>query len=237
MSDPISNTQQHIQQIIFEQIHLAFNQKPNIARTLHGQRRIYQGCLERRTSLFPSRKAGGSIALESFLELAYAVQLESHPSVESYRTQALKIPIGPNQDLYPDFLIRTLKGDFEVHEVKPSIEHLSLESLQRYERLASILASINIPFKLVNASTLPQRQSLTQLLHLYSRGHLQDWTSFEIELAQDLLIRHELDDLEQAYNILEKDQLSPQLADYLLFHQIIQVKNTTKNHFILGVDL
>lgn len=237
MSYPISNTQQHIQQLIHEQIHSAFNQKPNIARTLHGQRRIYQGCLERRTSLFPSSKAGGSVTLESFLELAYAVQLESHPTVESYRTQALKIPIGQNQELYPDFLIRTQKGNFEVHEVKPSIQHLSLESLQRFERLASILASINIPFKLVDANTLPQRQSLTKLLHLYSRGHLQNWTSLQIELAQDLLIRYELDDLEQAYSILEKDQLSPQLADYLLFHQIIQIKNAKNNHLMLGVDL
>lgn len=237
MSYFISGTQQHIEKLILEQIHLAFNQKPNIAGTLHGQRRIYQGCLERRTSLFPSRKAGGSIALESFLELSYAVQLESHPSVESYRTQALKIPIGENQDVYPDFLIRTLNGDFEVHEVKPSIEHLSAESLRRYERLASILASINIPFKLVDASTLPQRQSLTQLLYLYTRGHLQDWTSLQIELAQDLLKRYELESLEQAYNILEKNQLPPQLADYLFFHRIIQVKNTNTYHFILGVDL
>lgn len=237
MSYFISDTQQHIEKLILEQIHSAFNQKPNIAGTLHSKRRIYQGCLERRTSLFPSRKAGGAIALESFLELAYAVQLESHPAVESYRTQALKIPIGENQDVYPDFLIRTIESDFEVHEVKPSIEHLSLESLQRYERLASILESINIPFKLVDASTLPQRQSLTQLLHLYSRAHLRDWKSLEIELAKDLLIRHELDDLKQAYNILEKDQLSPQLADYLFFHRIIQVKNTNTNHFIIGVDL
>lgn len=237
MSYFISDTQQHIEKLILEQIHSAFNQKPNIAGTLHGKRRIYQGCLERRTSLFPSCKAGGSIALESFLELAYALQLESHPDVESYRTQALKIPIGENQDVYPDFLIRTIESVFVVHEVKPSIQHLSLENLQRYERLASILESINIPFKLVDASTLPQRQSLTQLLHLYTRGHIQDWTSLEIALAQDLLIHYELDDLEQAYNILENEQLSPRLADYLLFHQIIQIKNTNKNRFILGVDL
>lgn len=105
MSYSISHTLQHIQNLIFEQIHCAFNQKPNIARTLHGQRRIYQGCLERRTSLFPSRKAGGSIALESKLELAYAIQLESLAVVESYRTQALSIPIGQNQNIFPDFLI------------------------------------------------------------------------------------------------------------------------------------
>lgn len=237
MSYFISNTQQHIEKLILEQIHSAFNQKQNIAGTLHGQRRIYQGCLGRRTSLFPSRKAGGSIALESFLELAYAVWLESHPSVESYRTQALKIPIGQNQDLYPDFLIRTIKGDFEVHEVKPTIEHLSVENLQRYERLTSILGSINIHFKLIDASTLPERKCLTQLLHLYTRGHLQDWTSLEIELAQEHLMRHELDDLVQAYSILENEQLSPRLADYLLFHQIIQIKNIHKNRAILGVDL
>lgn len=237
MSYPISHIQKHLQQLIFEQIHSAFNQKPNIAGTLHGQRRIYQGCLERRTSLFPSRKAGGSVALESFLELAYAVQLESHPAVESYRTQALKIPIGQNLELYPDFLIRTQKGDFEVHEVKPSIQHLSLESLQRFERLASILASINIPFKLVDANTLPQRQSLTQLLHLYSRGHFHEWKVLEIELAQNLLLSHELKSLEQAYSILEKNELSPQLADYLFFHQAIQIKNAKNHNLIMELSI
>lgn len=237
MSYSLSHTQQNIQQLILEQIDFAFNQKPNIAGTLHGQRHIYQGCLERRTSLFPSHKAGGSIALESFLELAYALQLESHSAVESYRTQALRVPIGQSQELYPDFLIRTQNGNFEVHEVKPSIQHLSKEKIQRFERLRSILASIGISFKLVDANTLPQRQALTQLLHLYSRGHFQDWTSLEIELAKNLLIGLNLESLAQAYTILEKNQLSPQLADYLLFHQIIQIQNAKNNNLLIGASV
>lgn len=234
MSYSISHTFQDVQQLILEQIHSAFNQKPNLAGTLHGQRHIYQGCLERRTSLFPSYKAGGSIALESFLELAYAIQLERHPSVQSFRSQVLRIPIGKNKEIYPDFLIRTKNGNFEVHEVKPSIQHLSQNSLERFNLLQHILAPLNIAFKLVDASTLPQRHTLPRLLHLYSRGHSKDWTSLEIILAQELLTGVNLKSLEQAYSILEKENLPIQLADYLLFHQAIEI---TDNISEIGVNL
>ncbi len=236
MSYSISHTLEHIQNLIFEQIHCAFNQKPNIAGTLHGQRRIYQGCLERRTSLFPSRKAGGSIALESKLELAYTIQLESLAVVESYRTQALNIPIGQNQNIFPDFLIRKQNGEFEVHEVKPSIQHLSEQNTERFDRLATIFASIHIPFKLVDECTLP-RKSLDRLLHLYSCGHRHDWKPLEIELAHDLLIRHQLDNLQQAHSLLEENQLPSQLAEYLLFHHMIDVENIHYENFKMGEAL
>ena len=236
MSYSISHTLEHIQNLIFEQIHCAFNQKPNIAGTLHGQRRIYQGCLERRTSLFPSRKAGGSIALESKLELAYTIQLESLAVVESYRTQALNIPIGQNQNIFPDFLIRKQNGEFEVHEVKPSIQHLSEQNTERFDRLATIFASIHIPFKLVDECTLP-RKSLDRLLHLYSCGHRHDLKPLEIELAHDLLIRHQLDNLQQAHSLLEENQLPSQLAEYLLFHHMIDVENIHYENFKMGEAL
>ena len=41
---------------IFEQIKTAFATKPNIAATIHGQRKIFQGCYGRRTALFPKQK-------------------------------------------------------------------------------------------------------------------------------------------------------------------------------------
>ncbi len=98
------STKPSAHQSILDQIDFAFSQKPNIASILHGQRRIHQGSPGRRTSLFPSRKCGGAIALESRLELAYAVQLESNPDVESYRTQALKIPLSENHVAFLTFL-------------------------------------------------------------------------------------------------------------------------------------
>lgn len=66
----------NLTQFIWEQIEKAFQAEPNLALTLHGQRRIYQGCFGRRTSLFPSTKSGGAIPLESFLELANAICLD-----------------------------------------------------------------------------------------------------------------------------------------------------------------
>jgi len=76
---------------LLTQIAQAFQKSPNLARVLHGDRKIRQGGRGRRTALFPSMKCGGSIPLESRLELAYAVVLERSPSVQEYRTQAIRI--------------------------------------------------------------------------------------------------------------------------------------------------
>lgn len=237
MSYHISHTQQHIEQLIFEQIRVAFIQKPSIAGTFNGLRHIHQGCFGRRTSLFPSCKAGGSIASESFLELGYALQLEAHPSVQSFRTQALKIPIGVNQDKFPDFLIRKLNGSFEVREIKPSIEHLTQEQIESYDRLKSILESIDIHFKIIDANSLPSRESITSLLLLYSRGHCRDWKSLEITFATDLLKNYQLESLEQAYSILNENGFAIQLAEYLLFHGKISIHKCEYNNHKIGVDI
>lgn len=123
-----------------------------------------------------------------------------------------------------------------MHEVKPSIQHLSKENTERFDRLATILASIHIPFKLVDECTLP-RKSLNHLLYLYSCGHRSDWKPLEIELAHDLLTRHQLDNLQKAHSLLEENQLPPQLADYLLFHHMIDVQNIQYENFKMGEAL
>ena len=43
-------------QAILDQINNAFKAESNLASTIHGQRKIYQGCYGRRTALFPSAK-------------------------------------------------------------------------------------------------------------------------------------------------------------------------------------
>lgn len=125
-----------IQTSILEQIRIAFESTANVAATLHGQRKIYQGAFGRRTSLFPSEKCCGAIPLESRLELAHAISLEQDPNILNYRSQALKILLANEQYCYPDFLVQTKDGAYEVHEVKPSIASLSTNDLNRFTILS-----------------------------------------------------------------------------------------------------
>lgn len=208
---------------IFDQIEQAFNNKSDIAGTIHGQRKIYQGCFGRNTALFPSTKCNGSIPVESRLELAHAICLEQDPQVKQFRTQSLKIPLSQNKCSYPDFLIETNDNNFEVHEVKPCIKSLPCKDIERFERLSTIFSSIGITFKLVDKTILPSEKQLQHLLYLYQRGHRHQWNRFEINFALEQLQKQELHDINQAHKMLKDIGLKEELGDYLLFHKKISI--------------
>lgn len=212
-----------IQTNILEQIRIAFESITNVAATLHGQRKIYQGAFGRRTSLFPSQKCGGSIPLESRLELAHAINLEQNPNIINYRSQALKILLTDKLTCFPDFLVQTKKGNYEVHEVKPSVASLSTDDLNRFAILSDLLHSINITFKLIDHTDLPNESEISQLLYWYQRGHRFNWNNFEINYALEQLTLREFDNSTQVYRTLESIGLKPELADYLFFHQKITI--------------
>ncbi|MCJ0928628.1 Tn7 transposase TnsA N-terminal domain-containing protein [Acinetobacter lwoffii] len=214
-----------IQTNILEQIRIAFESTANVAATLHGKRKIYQGAFGRRTSLFPSKKCCGSIPLESRLELAHAVSLEKDPNILNYRSQALKILLINEQYYFPDFLIQTKKGNYEVHEVKPSIASLSIDELNRFAILSDLLHSIDITFKLIDHTDLPNESEISQLLYWYQRGHRFNWNNFEINYALEQLTLKEFDNSTQVYRTLESIGLKPELADYLFFHQKITINS------------
>lgn len=212
-----------VHRYILNQITKAFETSPNLAATIHGQRKIHQGCYGRRTSLFPSSKCGGSLPMESRLELAHAICLEKDPLVKCFRTQALKIPLGHDKFCYPDFLIQTINNQYEVHEIKPEISSLSIDDLERLLQLAAVLQSMDIAFKLIDQKSLPTNQYLQQLQHWYQRGHIKPWTKYEIELATGALIPNKFSRSEQVYKVLEQEDLDPRLGDYLLFHEVISL--------------
>ena len=214
-----------IQMNILKQIRIAFESTANIAATIHGQRKIYQGSFGRRTSLFPSEKCCGAIPLESRLELAHAISLEQDPNILNYRSQALKILLINEQYCFPDFLIQTKKGNYEVHEVKPSIASLSIDELNRFAILSDLLHSIDITFKLIDHTDLPNESEISQLLYWYQRGHRFNWNNFEINYAINQLKFKEFDNSTQVYKTLESIGLKPELADYLFFHQKITVNS------------
>jgi hypothetical protein len=204
---------------LFMEISEAFEKSPDVARILHGDRHIEQGGRGRRTALFPSRKCGGHIPVESQLELAYAVALERSPLVLDYRTQAIRIPLPGGRFAHPDFLIRTIHGTFEVHEVKPSVEHLSVESLQRFAAIQALLGVLSIAFRIVDARELLSGLGLQELLNQYSRGHMQVFSRHQIELGLSVLRDHKVSSFVEAYRRLREQDLPAQLADYLHFHQ------------------
>ena len=218
MYPKFSSEQKNIHHYILEQIKTAFATEPNIAATIHGQRRIFQGCYRRRTALFPSKKCGGSIPTESRLELAHAVCLEQNPSVINYRSQALKIKLSHEQYCYPDFLIQTIDGCYEVHEVKPSVASLALDEYVRFDRIATLLNSVGISFKLIDQTELPTEKQLQQLLYWYQRGHRFDWSKFEIEYALGHLKTSLLESPFQVYKELQSIGFKQELGDYLFFH-------------------
>ena len=217
-----------IQTNILKQIRIAFESTANVAATLHGQRKIHQGAFGRRTSLFPSEKCCGAIPLESRLELAHALSLEQDPNVLKYRSQALKILLINEQYCFPDFLVQTQKGDYEVHEVKPSIASLSTDDLNRFAILSDLLHSIDITFKLIDHRNLPNESEISQLLYWYQRGHQYNWNTFEINYALDQLKLKEFDNSTQAYKTLESIGLKHELADYLFFDQRIKIGGVKK---------
>lgn len=206
-------------QPILAQINTAFRRSPSVANALHGVRHIHQGARGRSTSLFPSRKSGGAIPLESKLELAYAVVLERSPAILRYRTQAIHIPLPAGQSAFPDFLVELVKGRFELHEVKPSIAHLSREYLDRCELLCSLLQPAQVRFRLVDSTQLPRRRHLEWLLQRYVRGHLQVWTRTQVELGTALLAKSQSTSLPQAQRYLTDAGFPAQFADYLAFHR------------------
>ena len=212
-----------IQISILEQIRIAFESTANVAVTLHGQRKIYQGAFGHRTSLFPSEKCCGAIPLESRLELAHAISLEQDQNILNYRSQALKILLANEQYCFPDFLVQTKEGAYEVHEVKPSRASLSTDDLNRFAILSDLLHSMDITFKLIDHRDLPTEREISQLLYWYQRGHQYEWSSFEIHYALDHLTLKEFNTPTQVYRAIESIGLKQELADYLFFHQKITI--------------
>lgn len=213
---------------IFQQIEIAFSTSNNLAGTLHGQRRIVQGQSGKRTALFPSKKNGGAIPVESRLELAHALNLERDPWVKGYRTQSLYIQLDAQIFAYPDFLIRRDDGYFEVHEVKPSISGLSDQEIERFDLIANILKNHSIDFKLIDASVLPSIKTFHYLMHLYSRGHQCIWTSKETLLAMRVIKDSKALTFSEMHKVLLENNAHPHLAEYLVFHNCIDVCNKEK---------
>ncbi|HAV5768654.1 TPA: endonuclease [Acinetobacter baumannii] len=213
---------------IADQINAAFEKSVDISNTYHGLRKINQGCIGKRTALFPSRKNKGMIAVESRLELAHALLLERNPLVVSYRTQALKIALSHNEWAYPDFLIK-FQNTYAVHEIKPDRKFLSNHEQRRFHRLEQILLASNIDFKIIDQLDLFDEEEVLLILFFYQRAHLQDWSEYQIKLARNLFNNEKNLSLSDIYERIQTKGLPRELGDYLIFHN--HIKNLKDNNF------
>lgn len=221
-------------QNILKQLQQAFLKPPTKANLLIGERRIHQGSKGRRTALFPSRKCAGSLPMESRLELAHALCLEGSPNVIDYRTQAVCIYLSGGQSYYPDFLVRTKHGGYEIHEVKPDANYLKDATKHKLKLLENLLKRIDVSLKIIDASQLPNERKVESLLQLYSRGHTRQWTPQQISLGCDLLNINEPTSLACGYSILEANDLPTYLLDYFLFHGHLRIVDSKNNLFTVG---
>lgn len=211
---------------LLDQIQGAFKLTPNLAGAIHGARRVREGQRGKSTTVFPSRKVGGTATLESRLELAHALALEQNPDVIQYRTNAIKIQFDEKRYVVPDFIIKNSRGFYEVHEVKASILNLTERDQLRYQRVEKILAANRIFFKIVDQSQLMDREDTDRLLHLYSRGHRYDWSPLQIFTATKLLERRKFNTLSDIHSALAEEGIDESLGDYLVFHNKVEISKT-----------
>ncbi|MEB3768105.1 TnsA endonuclease N-terminal domain-containing protein [Acinetobacter sp. MD2] len=217
----IYSSQIHVD--VTKQIIEAFEQNADLSRKIAGKRKIEQGSIGKRTSLFPSVKNQAMIPLESKLELAYALSLEQNQNVEAYRTQAVKIPYGKNRFLFPDFVIKYKDGTYAIHEIKPSIQALNEKNLLKIQAIENILKAMNIEFRVIDKNVLADDELLQKILFFYSRGNAKVWP-IELLLSTQEKLNKKYKTLDDLYNALTLRNISIHLGDYFIFHKIISIQ-------------
>ena len=164
--------------------------------------------------------------MESQLELAHAISLESNRDVKDYRTQAVKIRLPGGAYAVPDFAIRKINDDWEIHEVKPDSRYLTEKCLLRFNQMEIIAKQNNVGFRIIDSRDLPDTKEMDRMIWLYNRSHARKYTHMEISLARELL--EEADSPKHARSILLENDLPAYLFDYLAFHQLLDSNASTR---------
>lgn len=215
----LNSMQQALRSALLQQAEEAFSEKPDLAGVVHGRRRITQGARGRRTTLFPSRKNGVTIALESQLETLFCLLLERDAGVTGYRCQALEIELDLGRRYFPDFLVRMNDGRWLIREVKPSRPHLTNEVRERHELVEKLLGRCDFDFAVLDQTDLPGSTQLENLYTLYHRSIIKPWSRQECDLAMERIAQLSgTQTLATCHAHLAKAGLSPLLVDHLLFH-------------------
>lgn len=154
---------------ILKQIQTAFDAGPGVDHVFHGVRRIKLGKHGSRSSLFFSRKCGGFIPVESRLELRHCYQLEANKNVRRYRSQAVKVPYS-GRELVPDFLVESVDGTFEVHEVKVSARLEDPAQTKKLQFASEFLRAHGVSYLVITEKDFPHPCIEKNVAMLYDRG-------------------------------------------------------------------
>ncbi len=198
----------------------AFEVSPEKSYALTGARKIYRGTRGRRIHSFTSQKAGGMLHLEGALEFAHAIYLERAPNVRRYMAQSPRIPLPSGGHAYPDFVIETVHGTYEIHEIKPDLKNLSGKDKIKFSEMDAVLSLCNVVFKKFDQDTIFTKKEAEKLNRLYQNGNLKEWSEYEINLSKMIISENLALQDSHIYTLLEEQHLSPTLLDYHLFRGI-----------------
>lgn len=216
----ISDKLHQLNSSLINSIEIAFKKESHISSELIGVRKIKPrpGI---RTYLFPSKKNSGLIPLESSLELAHAIALEGDPDVLQYRTQAIKLFISEQQYLIPDFVVKKINS-IEIHEIKANLNMISNKQRIRFELAEEELKRYSISLRIYDAKKLLNRENAQILNMHYQRANFKSFRPDELQLGRTLLKENRINNKNDLVLILEKNNLSPLMADYFIFYENFQ---------------
>lgn len=216
----IPNKLRQLNSNLIHNIDAAFKKEAHSSSELVGIRKV-KSRPDIRIFLFPSKKNSGLIALESSLELAHAIDLERNSDIIEYRTQAIKLFISEQNYIIPDFVVKKI-NHIEIHEIKADINMLSNEKRLRYELAEQELKNYSIIFRMYDAKKLLKKEDAQILNMHYQRANFKSFTPEEIQFARILLKANQIKNKNDLTLILEKNNLSPLMADYFIFYENFQ---------------
>lgn len=199
-----------------DQAEEAFNKAPDLSMVVHGVRKIHQGARGRRTALFPSKKNGMTVAVESQLEADYCLVLERSIAVKSYRCQAIRIDHSAGTYV-PDFLIRTTADSWEVHETKPDSIHLDASIQRMFADVRNQLEHIGVNFRVVDQIDVPTKELRENLYLLNRDSYRLKLSPLTLRLAQDAIQTAVLP-FGETKKQLSRIGLPPEVAAHMVFH-------------------
>ncbi|MDE0856404.1 MAG: TnsA endonuclease N-terminal domain-containing protein [Nevskia sp.] len=169
---------------VFKALSERLRSPTNRADTLTGERRLPRGAVGKRIIYFPSAKVGGAIPCESRLEAAFALHLEHHSAVETFRGQPITLVFG-DSCYTPDFLARFHDGRLCLYEVKPAGRLGDLKVQRRLLTVQRWLARAEISFSVVTEPALVGFAH-SNLQYLYRRSTRTYGSELTLRLKQRL---------------------------------------------------
>lgn len=203
---------------LIQQVREAFRTRPEKGYAFTGARKLKRGTRGKRIYSFTSEKAGGRFNLEGALEYAHALSLERSPYVANFRTQALYIPYSSNNLGCPDFIVETVHNQYEIHEIKPDLNHLSIRDRNKFAALERIASQFGIVFKTFDQQTLFSKAQADELNRHYQAANLRRWTKEEIRRSEKIITDNPTLNTIDLYQLLEASNLHTALLDYHIFY-------------------